>query len=270
MDSYDGHGFHGQILNQRQIGNFELTETVYTPGLKIDKHFHTSPLFSIVCSGTLSEKYQNKYYKHSKFGLIYKPSFTEHSNYFYENGAKCLILKLPNSVINHLQELGLEVGSIFNFQSNANSVLITRLRNELKYFDQFSYLSLEGIIIELFAHNLRLKNKTTLFQPDWFRDMINNIDSTKINDLNLNKLAEMANVHPVYLINTFKKFLNMTPGEYLRQKKLEIICSELKNTNKPLLDIAYQFNFSDQSHFNRFFKKYLGITPLKFRKLYNN
>jgi len=181
-----------------------------------------------------------------------------------------LILRLPNNVINHLQELGLEVGTTFNSQSNANSVLIARLRNELKYFDQFSYLSIEGIIIELFAMNLRLKNKTTLSQPGWFKDIINDIDATEMNELNLNKLAEMANVHPVYLINTFKKYLNMTPGEYLRQKKSEIICSELKNTNKPLLDIAYKYNFSDQSHFNRFFKKHLGITPLKFRKLYKN
>jgi AraC-like DNA-binding protein len=42
-------------------------------------------------------------------------------------------------------------------------------------------------------------------------------------------------------------------------------CDKLKRTNEPLADIAFETGFSDQSHFNRVFKKLIGLTPLEYR-----
>jgi AraC-like DNA-binding protein len=32
-------------------------------------------------------------------------------------------------------------------------------------------------------------------------------------------------------------------------------------------EIAYEFNFTDESHLNRAFKKYKGVNPTAYRKL---
>jgi AraC-like DNA-binding protein len=40
----------------------------------------------------------------------------------------------------------------------------------------------------------------------------------------------------------------------------------LARTNTPLLDIALTCGFSDQSHFNRVFKKHTGVPPGQYRR----
>ena len=61
----------------------------------------------------------------------------------------------------------------------------------------------------------------------------------------------------------------MTLSEYILKFKTNESKNLLKYTNKPIAVISAYLGFSSQSHFNRAFKKYLKINPLKYRNLKN-
>lgn len=52
---------------------------------------------------------------------------------------------------------------------------------------------------------------------------------------------------------------------YIRKRKLSCAAEELVKTDKPIIDIALDYNFSSQQTFNRAFTAYFGISPKKYR-----
>jgi AraC family transcriptional regulator len=64
----------------------------------------------------------------------------------------------------------------------------------------------------------------------------------------------------------FRDFYGKSPGEYLRQLRLDWAEAQMRITDAPLSQIALQAGFADQSHFTRTFKRHTGLTPGKYRQ----
>lgn len=56
--------------------------------------------------------------------------------------------------------------------------------------------------------------------------------------------------------------------EYLIQLRMEKAKELLKSSNETIKNICNQVGYSDVKHFTALFKKYTGIKPGEFRKLY--
>lgn len=82
-------------------------------------------------------------------------------------------------------------------------------------------------------------------------------------DLSLNQLAEIAGLSPWHFLRQFKKTVGLTPHHWLIQVRLQHARLQLKYGN-PIIDVALQCGFSDQSHLNRHFKRAMGITPAQY------
>lgn len=78
--------------------------------------------------------------------------------------------------------------------------------------------------------------------------------------------ATRLNITPNYLNSFCKKRSGKSAGELIRQRIILEAKRLLAHTQLPVAQVAYQLNFSDNSYFGRFFKKYVGITPEEFRK----
>lgn len=86
----------------------------------------------------------------------------------------------------------------------------------------------------------------------------------KSNELTVNSLAKQLEVSPTHIANLFKKHLDITPSEYIAQKKIAAIITELKQSNDSLHTIRKRFGFHNHSHFIQFFKKHTHVTPLQY------
>ena len=64
----------------------------------------------------------------------------------------------------------------------------------------------------------------------------------------------------------FRASYRCTPQHYVRQLRVRLSCHALVNTRKSLADIATEFGFADQSHFNREFRRLLSETPRSYRE----
>ena len=69
-----------------------------------------------------------------------------------------------------------------------------------------------------------------------------------------------------YVADKFKREMNITIGKYIMHCKLEEAKSMLTYSNKSIAEISSYLGFSSQSYFQNVFKKYVGITPAKYRK----
>lgn len=81
--------------------------------------------------------------------------------------------------------------------------------------------------------------------------------------------AELLYITPNHLNALCQDLLGKTAGELIRERILLEAKRMLTNADLTITQIAYELNFQDNSYFNRFFKKYIGITPDDFRKSLN-
>lgn len=69
----------------------------------------------------------------------------------------------------------------------------------------------------------------------------------------------------------FKQAIGITPKQFSRIIQFSFSINQIKESDYySFTDIAYNNNFSDQSHFIRTFKKYTGQTPRAFATEINN
>ena len=66
------------------------------------------------------------------------------------------------------------------------------------------------------------------------------------------------------VIRDFKHTAAMTPGQYLRDRRIRAAV-ELMRTDMPLAGIAAEVGFADQSHLTRLFKTMKGVSPGAYR-----
>nr|WP_294794480.1 chromate resistance protein ChrB domain-containing protein [uncultured Mucilaginibacter sp.] len=110
------------------------------------------------------------------------------------------------------------------------------------------------------------KDKKT---PDWAKELRSIIqDQVDTNmALTLQKASEELEINPAYLSREFSKYFDdLTFGEYIRKLRIEKAINLMGTSDYSLTEIAYLTGFSDQSHFNRIFKKHTGKNPSVYKK----
>lgn len=84
-------------------------------------------------------------------------------------------------------------------------------------------------------------------------------------DLSLTHFAEMLHFHPIYLSNLFRQVTGKCFSDYIGEMKVDRAKELIKSSSMKIIEISGLLGFTSQSYFNRFFKKYTGITPNEYR-----
>ncbi len=61
----------------------------------------------------------------------------------------------------------------------------------------------------------------------------------------------------------------MTFSDYVNKIRMEQSLALMKTTSKTVQEIAEAVGVSDASYFTKIFKKYYGVTPTSYMKIYN-
>lgn len=85
-------------------------------------------------------------------------------------------------------------------------------------------------------------------------------------NVTLEELAILANLHPNYLIKSFKNQFGETPLKYLNNLRLEKIVSLLCGTDLSFKEIMKITGFTEPAYFSGFFKQKTGYSPREYRK----
>lgn len=86
--------------------------------------------------------------------------------------------------------------------------------------------------------------------------------------ITLEDLGQRFNINPFYLQKQFKRYVGQSPTEYAIYLRMTHAKEQLRNTGKPIGEIATEVGIDNLGYFTRLFKKTEGTTPQEYRKLW--
>lgn len=95
---------------------------------------------------------------------------------------------------------------------------------------------------------------------------VKHIDNHFKENLTLQELADVVGYSRCYFSSLFKKCMGMSVWDYICIKRMEEALSQIKTTDKNILDVALDCGFNNTVNFNKIFKKYTNVAPNAFRK----
>ena len=85
-------------------------------------------------------------------------------------------------------------------------------------------------------------------------------------ELSLEQVARSVNTSKFYFCKMFKKGTGINFTDYLSRVRTERAKNLLLNPNLRVTEIAYEAGFQSLTHFNRVFKRILGLSPTGYRE----
>lgn len=125
----------------------------------------------------------------------------------------------------------------------------------------------ENLLLNVFNNFLKEKAGSKKKIPAWAQELKELIQDHIDTNLSLKELSKGLEINPSYLSREFSKYFeDLSFGEYIRKQRIEKAKELIASAGYSLTEIAYLTGFSDQSHFNRIFKKHTGQNPSDYKK----
>ncbi len=80
-----------------------------------------------------------------------------------------------------------------------------------------------------------------------------------------NEIARAALSSKYHFIRIFGVLSGMTPGEYIRNRRLTLAGAELQTDKAKVIDVALKYGYDSPDSFSKAFVKFHGITPSEAR-----
>jgi AraC family transcriptional regulator len=262
--------FYGRFQAMRHVAGFELAVLDADPTRHVERHSHEEAHFVLLLDGL---------YRSTALGapalsvgptLVYNPPGTTHRDRFEprEGGVAGRFFTL--SVAAH--RLGTAelhsplLGAATCLSPREGVAIARRIVVECARWDRCSPLAAEGLALELLALVSRRRQSDETRAPGWVVAARELLLDRLDDDLRIDEVARAARVHPVHLARVFRRVYGRTPGDFVRHHRLERAASLLRETRRPISEVALSSGFADQSHLSHAFKRRFGVTPGAYRR----
>ncbi len=150
---------------------------------------------------------------------------------------------------------------------------LTRLLEELfRVLDSGLPVEIDSVLLD-FLSTLLVKHGSVAIRevagdgtdgvPDAVKRARKHLLDNLTDNVRLEELARVAGLSPFYLQREFVRSYGVSPLEFLLRHRVKLAV-ELLSKGMPLADVALETGFYDQSHFNRQFKRIVGVSPGRF------
>lgn len=92
------------------------------------------------------------------------------------------------------------------------------------------------------------------------------VESNLREEISTTDIADHVSYSRFHFHRLFQAVVDLTPGVYLRQRRLCHAARELITGNRRILDIAIDYQFGSQASFSRAFQREFGVPPGQFRQ----
>ncbi len=257
--------YYGEKKLEVKIPGIFLSEYDYLIP-QTDWHYHENPYFMYLLRGKLYDINKKRESRCSTGSLVFLNWQETHFNKKESEKARGFHIEFQRDWFEQ-NKLNLELWEGSQLIENPRAHhLLGKIYFEFCLSDNLSQVSIELLLLQL-CENIEqvLTNKEK--QPEWIETLKEILHaSSNHSNYSLNDLAAEVGVHPVHISRSVPKYLSSSLGDYVRQGKIKKALKLMMHGDNSLSEISYLCGFSDQSHFTRTFKIYMGITPGEFRR----
>jgi AraC-like DNA-binding protein len=153
--------------------------------------------------------------------------------------------------------------------------LLSAAIEEANQIEAHHRLALRGLMLALFAQLMRNGIEDTSGAPPrsssarhymLIEPALRHIRDAYNTHITVEGLAALCSVSKYHFCRVFKSVTGMTVTQYLNDYRLSIAETMLKNTAKPIAEIAWLCGFEDEGYFCRLYKKRFGTSAGKRRE----
>ncbi|WP_299656874.1 AraC family transcriptional regulator [uncultured Tateyamaria sp.] len=127
-----------------------------------------------------------------------------------------------------------------------------------------AYSNMSDIVVATEARESKHRDKELVKA---IRDLV--LDKLEEN-MTANEIGQILNVSPFRLMRLFKNEMGISLHQFVLQNRVAYVRDQLKHSDTPLVDLAYDAGFSSQPHMNASYTKIMGISPGRHRKQLRN
>ena len=201
----------------------------------VPKHTHVSAHFVLVVNGVYITAAQPNEGLCGFSTLIFNPSGTTHQDRFRSQGGRFLTISVATEVSAEIERT---IHSPVAFTSGKVAATVRKAYTEFQNLNHFSELVLEGLGLELAGRLGLARSHSDPIVPHWLRRAKELIHDGCTDRMSIKDIAREADVHPIHLARTFRRYFGYSPGEYLRRCRMERVQHLLIGTELPLADLA--------------------------------
>jgi len=137
-----------------------------------------------------------------------------------------------------------------------------------KPFKSQDLISLVYLALNKSIHKSKVEESITSSTPFAITQVVNYIHKNLSERLDMDSLAAMTTWEPEYFGKIFKKYLGISPYQYVLKQKVELAKEKLTHSKDPCLEaLSFELGFSSYSNFYNAFKKYANLSPQEYRKI---
>lgn len=254
---------HGERIRRCDAGRFILYESTYAPSVTLPRHYHNAAALMFATRGAFTENVARRTIECKAFDVLARPAGEAHSNRYTDRVTSCVIVNVPAESFDWLGSAGRIFSEPSVLSRPKTAPIAMRLGEELMFEDDSSRVVVEGLILELIGSASRTVH--CVRPPTWLAHARDFIHEHAADRVTLRDIAAAANVHAASVVRAFRAHLRCSPGEYVRNVRIENAKRELSASDRALSEIALDAGFYDQSHFANAFRRATGMTPREWR-----
>jgi len=160
-----------------------------------------------------------------------------------------------NSIQTHTFVSGIQYFSLFRDDQK------TEKRAELRRF-------LIPLFYDIIVPACRKQQQSLMIIPNWLQELISEMKNYENMYEGLPYMVTFSGKTKEYICRSFRKYLGVTPIEFLNTQKLTYAANMLQHSDRDIAVLSEDLGYSSLSYFYHQFKKKFGVTPKQYRDTY--
>jgi AraC family transcriptional regulator len=255
------------IFRTLEIDGFGVTEAWFPAKETLNRHIHDRACVAVMLDGSFDLHFTGRTYECPPATVFTEPAGESHANVMGHRGAHVVVVQ-PDPTRHQL--LGPFTGLLERATHRLHAGIAgraARLVQEFDATDGLGQFAAEGIVLEMLVDLVRLEQGETRRPPSWLLRAQELLHARFTDSIRTAEVASAVGVHPAHLARTFRAHFRLSVGSYVRRLRLDWAAQELRRSEISLAALALAAGFADQSHFTRYFKRHVGLTPNAYRRL---
>jgi len=232
------------------------------------KHFHETFCISLIHKGIEQIDFENQSLFTEAGSISITNPYEVHSNPLIDTDSylKFDTIYIPDNVMKEVLN-GLNIKFV---KRQITSKKANRLFLDLKGAldaknDDTIESNLYQFVKALKFYSQEKENEYSGLNFNSYHQISSHIENNIYDKISLNELANMATINKFGFTKKFKALTGMTPMNYVLMRKI-FSSKTLIKANWELTKLAYHYNFADLAHYSKTFKRFIGISPKKYKE----